>query len=115
MAAKSWQHQHKIQKKCLDTSNRASTAIITLSKQQPERITDQESQLLQHDSSLYRDEIRQQIPSGIPSPHVPDPYAVLNSVTWASLSLEGFWAIQCPLRPVNGIRPSNGWKVSLTL
>ena len=74
-------------------SKLASRAIITLSKQQPERITGQELQYLQHDSSLHCDEIWQKISSGITAPHVPDHSDVLNSATWESLSLEGFWDI----------------------
>ena len=50
-------------------------------------------QYLQHDSSLHCDEIWQKISSGITAPHVPDHSDVLNSATWASLSLEGFWDI----------------------
>ena len=44
------------------------------------------------------------------SPQVSVPSDVLNSATWASLSLEGFWDI---LNAITGIRPSNGWKVTL--
>ena len=75
------------------TAKLAARAIIALFKQQPEGITDQELQFLLHDSSLHRDEIRQQISSGIPPSHVPDPSDVLKSATWESLSLERFWDI----------------------
>ena len=106
--------QHKIQRKWLETPKLASRAIITLSKQQPERITDQleELQYLQHDWSLHRDEIRQQIFSGIPLPHVsyPPDYLILRLGLHSHSIAFGIFSI-----PVNRIRPSNGWKASLTL
>ena len=110
-------YQHKFPWKWLDTSKLASRAIITLSKQQPglnvSRTKNCNIYILILRYIATRSGSRYlQVSLQDPPAYVPDYSDISNSANRASLSLEGLGIFSMS---VNVIRPSNGWKVSVTL